>query len=310
MNVADKILLFHTVVKTGTFSQAASRIGMTNSVVSKHISQLEQHLGVKLLHRTTRKLRLTEAGHLLYQHAQDVDQSVENAIKAVSEVSTEPTGKLCLSVPVISGEYLIAGLVAEFCRSYPKLKIELRLEDHQVDLVAEGVDLAIRTASLPDSSLIAKLLVQSKWIVSASPEYLTANGTPQAPQDLINHNCLTYTYMETGSNDWIFHQGKSQDRKEKTNSEYSIKVAGNISSNNQIALKNAALAGDGVIYTPKLLVYNDLKSGRLQEILADVSGKQLPIYAVYPHSKYLPEKMRLLIDFIAAGYSKNALYFS
>jgi DNA-binding transcriptional LysR family regulator len=304
MNVADKILLFHTVVKTGSFSQAATRIGMTNSVVSKHISQLEQHLGVKLLHRTTRKLQLTEAGQLLYQHAQDVDQSVANAVKAITEVSSEPTGKICLSVPVISGEYLIADLVAEFCRSYPKLKIELRLEDHQVDLVAAGVDLAIRTASLPDSSLIAKLLVQSKWVVSASPEYLAKHGIPLTPQDLLSHNCLTYTYMETGSNDWIF-----REKQEGIENEYSIKVEGNISSNNQIALKNAALSGDGIIYTPKLLVYEDLKAGRLQEVLADASGKQLPIYAVYPYSKYLPEKIRLLIDFIAAGYAKNALYF-
>jgi DNA-binding transcriptional LysR family regulator len=301
MNVADRILLFHKVVGTGSFSQAAARIGVTNSVVSKHIAQLEQHLGVQLLHRTTRKLQLTEAGKLLYLHAQDVDQSVENAIKAVTEVSSEPTGCLCLSVPVISGEYFISELLAEFCQRYPKIKIELRLEDHQVDLIADGVDLAIRTASLPDSTLIARLLVQSRWVVCASPTYLKTQGTPQLPQDLKKHNCLTYTYMETGANDWLFHEGRDH---------YSIKVSGSMSSNNQIALKNAALAGHGIIYIPKLLAYDDLKSGRLKEVLGEFSSKQLPIYAVYPYSKYLPEKTRLLIDYIAEGYARKAQFFN
>lgn len=300
MNLADRILLFHKVVETGSFSQAAERAGMTNSVVSKHIAQLEQHLGIQLLHRTTRKLKLTEEGRLFFRHAQDVDQSVANAINAITEFSSEPTGTLCLSVPTISGEYLITELVAEFCQQYPKLNVELRLEDHQVDLIAEGVDLAIRTASLPDSSLIAKLLVQSKWVVSASPDYLKKHGTPQVPQDLVNHNCLTYTYMETGTNDWLF---KEEDQ------QYSMKVSGSISSNNQIALKNAALAGHGVIYTPKLLAHEGLKTGKLVELLADFSSKELPIYAVYPYSKYLPEKTRLLMDYIALGYARKAALF-
>ena len=300
MNLADRILLFHKVVETGSFTQAAERAGMTNSVVSKHIAQLEQHLGVQLLHRTTRTLKLTEEGQLLYQHAQEVDRSVETAIKAVTEVSSEPSGSLCLSVPTISGEYLISELVAEFCQKYPRLKVELRLEDHQVDLISEGVDLAIRTASLPDSSLIAKLLVQSKWVVSASPDYLKNQSPPQRPQDLLTHNCLTYTYMETGTNDWLFKEGKKQ---------YSIKVSGNVSSNNQIALKKAAIAGHGIIYTPRLLVHKELNSGKLVELLATHSSKELPIYAVYPYSKYLPEKTRLLIDYIAEGYAKKAALF-
>ena len=301
MNVADKILMFHKVVEAGSFSQTASRIGVTNSVVSKHVAQLEQHLGVQLLHRTTRSLQLTEAGKLLYLHAQDVDESVENAIKAVTEVSSEPTGRICLSVPVISGENFISELLAEFCQRYPKIKIELRLEDHQVDLIAQGVDVAIRTASLADSTLIARLLVQSHWVVCASPAYLKKQGTPKVPKDLNDHNCLTYTYMETGTNDWLFREGKNN---------YSIKVSGSMSSNNQIALKNAALAGHGIIYTPKLLAYDDLKSGGLTEILSSYSSKELPIYAVYPYSKYLPEKTRLLIDYIAQGYAKKEQFFN
>lgn len=296
MNIADRILLFSKVVATGSFSQAAERVGLTNSVVSKHIAQLEQHLGVQLLYRTTRKLQLTEAGQLLYRHAPDVEQSIENAINAVTEMSSEPKGSLCLSVPTISGEYLITELVAEFCQIYPKVKVELRLEDRLVDLIGEGVDVAIRTATLPDSTLIARLLVQSKWVVSASPGYLRKRGTPLEPAELSQHNCLTYTYMEAGTHDWSF-------RKDDHN--YNMKVSGSISSNNQKALRNAALKGHGIIYTPRLLVHEDLQAGRLTELLNDYSSKQLPIYAVYPYTKYLSEKTRLLIDYIAEGYARK-----
>ena len=300
MNIADRILLFHKVVEAGSFSQAATRVGLTNSVVSKHIAQLEEHLGVQLLFRTTRRLQLTEAGRLLYQHANDVEQTIESAVKAVTEVSSEPAGTLSLTVPTISGEHLITDIVTEFCQLYPKVNIELRLEDHMVDLVAEGVDLAIRTASLADSTLIARLLLQSKWIVSASPEYLAKHGVPRKPQDLIDHNCLTYTYMETGSNVWLF---KERGR------EYGLKVSGCITSNNQKALRNAAVTGYGVIYTPKLLVYEDLQSGRLVEVLGEYSSKELPVYIVYPYSKYLPEKTRVFIDFIAKCYESKKPFF-
>jgi DNA-binding transcriptional LysR family regulator len=300
LNIADRILLFHKVVEAGSFSQAATRVGLTNSVVSKHIAQLEEHLGVQLLFRTTRRLQLTEAGRLLYQHANDVEQSIESAVKAVTEVSSEPAGTLSLTVPTISGEHLITDIVTEFCQLYPKVNIELRLEDHMVDLVAEGVDLAIRTASLADSTLIARLLLQSKWVVSASPDYLEKYGAPKKPQDLINHNCLTYTYMETGSNVWLF---KERGR------EYGLKVSGCITSNNQKALRNAAVTGYGVIYTPKLLVYEDLQCGRLVEVLGEYSSKELPVYIVYPYSKYLPEKTRVFIDFIAKCYESKKPFF-
>lgn len=293
MNIADRILLFHKVVEAGSFSNAATKVGLSNSVVSKHIGQLEKHLGVQLLFRTTRRLQMTEAGRVLFRHAGDVEETIESAIRAVTEVSSEPAGTLSLTVPTISGEFLITDIVTEFCKLYPKVNIELRLEDHMVDLVAEGVDLAIRTASLADSTLIAKLLLPSKWVVTASPQYLAEFGTPQTPNDLLEHDCLTYSYMETGSNVWLF--------REKSN-EYGLKVSGRIASNNQKALRNAAVTGHGIAYTPKLLVYEDMEAGRLVEILGDYSSKELPVYIVYPYSKYLPEKTRVFIDFIAKSY--------
>lgn len=300
MNIADRILLFHKVVETGSFSKAAAKVGLTNSVVSKHIAQLEKHLAVQLLFRTTRRLQLTEAGRVLFQHAGDVEQTIDSAIRAVTEVSSEPAGTLSLTVPTVSGEYLITDIVTEFCKLYPKVNIDLRLEDHMVDLVAEGVDLAIRTASLADSSLIAKLLLQSKWVVSASPEYLANYGEPKIPQDLLDHDCLTYSYMETGTNVWLFRENGN---------EYGLKVSGRITSNNQKALRNAAVTGHGIAYTPKLLVYEDLEAGRLVEVLGDYSCKELPVYVVYPYSKYLPEKTRVFIDFIAKSYqSKKQLF--
>ncbi|MCB5161496.1 LysR family transcriptional regulator [Marinomonas algarum] len=299
MNSAD-LTLFVAVADSGSFNKAALNVGLSTPALSKRISRLELDLGVQLIHRTTRRLSLTEAGESLYVHAKNIEGQVSDAIASVSAFSQGVTGTIKMSVPTISGELLLAEAVADFCQQYPNITVDMRMENDFVDLVAEGLDLAIRTGKLEDSSLIAKPLITSNWVVCCSPDYLAKHGTVRRLEALKHHNCLAYTYQAQGSFDWRFtHQGK----------ECSVRINGSFATNNAQALRKAALAGFGIVYVPRCSVYEDLQSGRLQAILTDYQPRQLGVYAVYPYTKYLPEKLRLLIEHIKQAYLDKHVYF-
>lgn len=171
---ANDLILFALIVDCGSFSKAAESAGITSPVVSKRIGRLEKSLGARLLYRTTRSLTLTESGQALYQQAKEIGAKVQEALYAVSEKSEELTGTIRMSVPTISGELLLSESVAEFCALHPSLKVEMRLENRFADLVEEGIDLAIRTGTMPDSSLIARPIFDSRWVIVCSPGYLKA----------------------------------------------------------------------------------------------------------------------------------------
>lgn len=185
---ANDLILFALIVDCGSFSKAAESAGITSSVVSKRIGRLEKSLGARLLYRTTRSLTLTESGRALYQQAKEIGAKVQEALYAVSEKSEELTGTIRMSVPTISGELLLSESVAEFCALHPSLKVEMRLENRFVDLVEEGIDLAIRTGTMPDSSLIARPIFDSRWVIVCSPEYPKATRNHAAPK-----TCLATT---------------------------------------------------------------------------------------------------------------------
>ncbi len=296
MDIANQLILFAYVVEAGSFIKTADKLGITNSVVSKRIAKLERELGVQLLYRTTRKLSLTQAGELLYQQAKEINTSVEQAVDLVKNISKSLSGTIRISAPTISGQLILGKAIAEFCDLYPQIKVELRLEDQIVDLVKDRIDLAIRTASLADSTLIAKPLVRSDWVVCASPEYLKQHGAPGQPEDLQQHKCLTYTYEESGSKEWLFKQNGEQ---------YTLSLQGGLSSNNQFALRDAALAGFGLIYCPKLLVYQALKAGQLVTVLDEFVAKSLNIYAVYPFTRQLPIRISRLIEHLISCYARQ-----
>jgi len=176
----------------------------------------------------------------------------------------------------------------------------MRLENDFVDLVGEGLDLAIRTGMLEDSSLIAKPLIQSNWVVCCSPRYLDNHDEPKRLEELKNHNCLAYTYQAKGSFDWRF---------SKNGVDESVRIHGNLATNNAQALRKAALAGFGIVYVPKCCVYEDLQKGDLQAILTEYQPRQLGVYAIYPFTKYLPEKLRLLIAHLKQAYLDKQEYF-
>jgi DNA-binding transcriptional LysR family regulator len=297
---SDDLILFSSVVELGSFSKAAEKYNLTNSVVSKHIARLEEELGVQLLYRTTRKLTLTEAGKVLLQGAKNVKQATLDALDAVAGYGEQVSGHIKMSVPTISGELLLADAVAEFCQMNPGLSVDMSLDNRIVDLVDEGYDLVIRTDCLEDSSLIARHILDSQWVVCASPGYIARNGVPQQPEELLRHNCLHYTHQSTGASDWKF---------KRETGDYIVKVSGNFATDNGIALRKAALSGHGIAYVPRCLVYQDLQTGHLVELFPHQVGKKLGVYAVYPFARQPSNKLRLLIDHIRARYLEMAHYF-
>ncbi len=297
---ADDLILFSQVVELGSFSKAAEANNLTNSVVSKRIARLEAEAGVQLLYRTTRKLTLTEAGKALTHSAKNVKQVTQEAIDAVSGFGENVSGHIKMSVPTISGDLLLADAVAEFCSMHPGLSVDMSLNNRFVDLVEGGYDLVIRTGYLQDSSLIARHILDSQWIVCASPSYIARNGKPDVPQDLKSHNCLQYAYQTTGASDWEF-------KSELGN--YIVKITGSFSTDNATALRKAALGGYGVAYVPRCLVYHDLLDGRLVDLLPEQVGKRLGVYAAYPFTRRLPNKINLLIEHIRSRYLAISHYF-
>lgn len=300
MPKTDDLVLFAQVIELGSFSKAAEVNGLANSVISKRIARLEKVLGTTLIYRTTRRLTLSEAGQVLYQQARLVAQASKEAFDSISGFSQSLQGHIRISVPTISGELVLAEAVAEFCELHPTISVEMSLDNRFVDLIKEGYDLVIRTGHLEDSNLIARHLMDSRWVICAAPHYISRSGKPQTPEELLQHNCLIYSYQESGARDWLF---------TRHDEIYSLRVRGNFSTDNAAALRKAALTGHGVAYLPRCLVYPDLQAGSLVELLPSQVGKVLGIYAVYPYSRQPPRKIKLLIEHIRSRYTEIKHYF-
>jgi DNA-binding transcriptional LysR family regulator len=292
MDTLSGFTVFTKVVETGGFSAAARELNMSKSAVSKHIAKLEDHLGVRLLNRTTRKLSPTEVGTAFYERARRIVQDVEETEQAISALHTEPRGTLRLNAPMSFGISHVAPALSDFLVRYPDIKVDMVLNDRVVDLLDEGFDVAIRIIQLPDSTLIARKLAPFRLACCATPGYWEEHGIPTCPSDLQNHNCLIYSYL-LNQNEWPF-QGPD--------GTIPVKVSGNIRANNGDALRRTALNGCGVFLSPTFIVSDDLKSGHLKAVLTDFIKTDLAIYAVYPHNRYLSAKVRVFVDFLAEYY--------
>ncbi|MCG7586958.1 LysR family transcriptional regulator [Photobacterium sp. OFAV2-7] len=296
MRNTDDFLIFYHLIEQGSFSKAAEQVGLTKSVVSKRITRLEEELGVQLLYRTTRKLTLTEAGEVFFSHAREVYLSVQNAEDAMSGLGESLSGSIRITVPTISGELILPQAIAEFSEKYPDITVHMDLDNRFVDIVEEGYDLAIRTGVLPDSSFIARRLADAHWVICGAPAYFERRSEPKTYQDLADHNCLAYSYQETGATEWLF---------KGTSSPFTVKVAGNFSTNNASALRRAALIGQGLVYVPKVLVADDLREGRLVEVLQHQVAKCLGIFAIYPYTRHQPAKIKLFIEHLYQCYRQH-----
>jgi len=282
--------VFARVASGGSLSAAGRSMGLSQSMVTKHLASLEARLGVSLFHRTTRRLSITDAGRNYLESAERILAEFDAANSSVAADRFEPRGMLRLNAPVSFGTRHIAPLLAEFSRRHPKLQVELGLNDRFVDLAEEGWDLSVRIGHLAASSLIARRLASCRTTLAAAPSYLNAYGVPKTVAELAQHNCLGYTLSRTTSVDcWIF--GAAADVK--------VEVSGTLRANNGDALVAAAVAGQGIIYQPSFIVADDLRRGTLVPITLDQPACEIGgIYGVYLPQRNPAAKVRAFIDFM------------
>lgn len=280
---------FVAVAELSSFTAAAARLGTSVVQVSRKVSALEQRLDVKLLHRTTRNVRLTEAGQLYYDQCKQLVEGLEEAELAVTQMQQEPKGLLKVTAPVTFGEQHIAPLAHKFLQDYPQVSLDLNLTNRTLDLVENGIDVAIRLGRLKDSSLIAKRLGDRQLSVCASPTYLSEYGTPTSLEQLNQHQCLLGTLDY-----WRFRE---------QGVERSLRLNGRIRCNSGLALLDACKAGLGLAQLPDYYVTEALAQGELQEVLTDYRDAREGIWAVYTPNRNLSAKARLFVDYLSQAFA-------
>ena len=284
---------FVAVVEAGGFSNAARKVRMSKNLLSKYVAQLEGELNVRLLNRSTRKVSTTPTGQAYYERSLPILAELEELEASVQATQTTPRGELRISAPVSFAELYLMPVISEFSKRWPDLNIELVLADRFVDLVEEGIDVALRIAELPDSSLVARHLCPVRTVVCASPTYLREAGRPEHPLELTRHRAIFDSNITT-SRQWLFQE---QDKK------LAITIPGALMVNSVRAVRELLLADLGLAMCPDFVVVDDIRAGRLEEILADYAFHHMALYAVYPHRRHLSAKVRLLIDALVEKFS-------
>lgn len=291
--MADRLTKMIAFVKTaelGSFSAAGASLAVSSQIIGRHVAELEQHLGIPLLTRTTRNQKLTEAGQLYLEGCRRALGAIEDAEAAVAEHSQAPRGVLRVTAPVEIGAAVLAPRLPEFLALYPDVKIDLMLDDRVVDLIDQGFDVGIRIGQLPNSELKSRVLVPFRLVTCASKAYVETRGLPQTPEDLRFHDCLDYSFHNyPAPSNWTF---------ASPNGEIRIDAGARIVSNNGHALVEAALANGGIIRTAELAVAQHLKSGRLLPLLEDYASPDRPMHILYPAQKYRLPKLRAFVDWV------------
>lgn len=280
----EDMLVFARVFESGSLTRAARALGATRSAVSKSIARLEEHLGTRLLQRTTRQLSPTAAGHACYLHCARIAAEIECAERTASELRARPRGPLRVSCALSLG-MLLAPSLPRFPARHPEVSLDLELSDSVIDLVREGVDVGVRLGRLADSSLVGRKLASYRRIVCASPSYLARHRAPRTPKELSRHNCI----LRRGHDQWRLGAGRH---------ELAVAVRGNYHADTPELLRQAALAGLGVTMVPSFTIADDLAGGRLVVLLERHEPPPGFIYAVYPHQRHLSPNVRAFVDFL------------
>lgn len=296
MDKYQEMQSFVAVVNAGSFVKAADVLDTSKAAVSRHVADLEQRLGARLLNRTTRKLSLTDDGQTFYHRCTEILAAVDEAESELTSRSTEASGLVRVSVPVTLGILYLAPLWGKFLAKHPKVALDVWLSDRAVDPVEEGYDLVIRIAKSPHPSLIGRQLASTRMVLCASPAYLKKRGAPQHPHELAQHDVISYSYWSS-RDEWQFDGPEGQVR---------VKTRPRIHANSGDTCRAAALEHQGIILQPTFLVGEDLRGGRLKELMPQYRAVELGVYALYTSRKQLPLKLRHLIDFLAASFKKPA----
>jgi len=294
VDVLTSMSIFCRVVEAGSFSAIANEMNSSQPTISKHVAALEQRLGTKLLNRSTRQLSLTEEGEQYYQHSLRILADVAESEASVGQGKTQPTGTLRITTPVMFGRLFIAPILWEFFSTYTDVSIELMVDDQNIDLIKEGIDVAIRAGKLSDSSLVArKIGVCPKQVLVASPAYLQKYGEPETPDDLQHHNCLLHSLAApAGGWELIGPNGTE-----------SVMVNSRFTSNNRDILNAASLAHLGLAITFLWPNEEHIKQGRLKVVLPDYQIPDMEIYAIYPERRYIPQKVKIFIDYLCSRFN-------
>jgi DNA-binding transcriptional LysR family regulator len=287
---------FVRVVDAGSLSGAARSLPSSLTAVSRQVSALEQHFGTKLLHRTTRRLALTDDGRILYDRAKTILGEFKQVEATLSTGHHEPSGRLRIAAPTLIGRLLIAPMLAEFLRRYPAVSVDLQLVDRPVDMLEEDVHLALRIGHLPDSDLVARKLGDIQMIVCASPSYLEQRGVPQTPAELSGHDCLAFSEMP-GAAEWRF--------LEQSKPRWKVPISPRLWANSLDALVVAAKQGAGLVRVPSWQVKDEISAGHLRRLLQDYEPPPAPIHLLSQSSRLASPKTRAFADYLTAQWRRN-----
>lgn len=294
MDRFDDLQAFVAVVEAGSFTAAAERLDIAKSAVSRRISGLEERLGVQLLHRTTRRLSLTDTGQSFYEHSARILADLDEAEAAVAQEHGELRGNLRVALPMSFGLRHMSEPIAEFSRLHPRVTFDFHLNDRRIDLVEEGIDVAIRIARLADSSMIARRLFEARTVVCASPDYLERRGTPQTPEDLLDHDCLAYSNLADPGR-WVC--------TDATGEKHAVDVHVAMTASSGDFLCAAAADGLGIAVQPTFIAGDAIGRGELLPILTEYDWPVTPAYAIYPPTRHLSYRVREFIDFLADRFA-------
>ncbi len=293
MDQFKQISTFVEVIGRGSLSAAARAEGVAPAMISRRLDALEERLGVKLLQRSTRRLALTDEGTAFLEDCQRILADLENAEAAVSERSARASGRLAISAPAGFGRWHVAPLVPSFLAEHREVTLTLSLNDRVVDLIGEGIDVAIRIAAMNDSSLVGIKLADNRRVVVAAPDYLKRHGTPRTLADLARHNCLAIS-SDGSQRGWTFRQGGKN---------VTLKVEGNMECNDGEVLHHWALAGKGLAWRSMWEVGAEIESGQLVSVLDEYAAPGNDIYAVFAQRRHLPLRIRAFVDFLRRAYA-------
>jgi DNA-binding transcriptional LysR family regulator len=290
---------FVNIVRCGSLSKAARRLSVSRAIVTRHLQQLEEHLGARLFNRTTRQLSLTDIGERYYASCSKLLAEVEEADLAVSRQQNQPRGTLRLIAPPSFGNMRLAPIIADFMVAYPSIHISLTVTSFSVqELDERNFDVAVYPASrLPNIGLTGRKIGEARWLICATPKYLMRHGEPHVPEDLAAHNCL-WMRITDPSRYWTFYKGSDK---------IDVPVSGSLVTNSVASAKAAVMAGVGISLLPEYSLGDDLAAGRIREIMPGYAVASRPIYALYRYSRYIPNKIRVFTDFVDRSLSQDSV---
>lgn len=296
MDRFEAMRVFCSVVEAGSFVAAAERTGLSTTAVSRFVAQLETHLNVRLLNRTTRRMSPTEEGFAYFERCTQLLADLEEAEAGVAGEARRPRGRLRLTAPIALATLRLAPAFAEFGQAYPEITLDIVLSDNVADFAEEGLDLAIRVGRVGSDNLVARHIGDTALLVAAAPEYLARAGEPAHPGDLSRHACFTYSYAASG-NQWHFENADGKTAE--------VRVGGPVNANNGMLLAEMAAAGAGIVQAPCFVLAPLLASGRLVRVLPEWTLRRLPIHVVYPTRRHLSAKVQAMTAFLTRWYAQH-----